>query len=329
MEEKAELWLKTSKSMGWRKTEERLYQDLPVNQTEPGVMLEIKAQNPYAYSAVNELIGGYELAVLGALVIVTGLFFLIYNVMQISMAGDIRQMGLLHTLGMTKRQIRSVYFQQIFKALIPGVQAGTALSIFLLKVCIPRFLEKSYLAHYGEVDRIDLFSPFLLLFAVLLAAAVTLIASGIVIHKVVRMSCVDSLVYTHSKKVRLGEKRKRKWKKRGVAGELVYMAWRDITRYQSRFWMTVLSLFLGMQTFLCAIVIINGADYIHVIENRPDVLIAGEFSEGGQKLGYGIEYRSRDAGEDRMETKGDHFELLYSNDYDEFSPISSKLKEEL
>ena len=144
LEEKAELWLKTSKYMGWRKTEERLYQDLPVNQTEPGVMLEIKAQNPYAYSAVNELIGGYELAVLGALFIVTGLFFLIYNVMQISMAGDIRQMGLLHTLGMTKRQIRSVYFQQIFKALIPGVLAGTALSIFLLKVCIPRFLEKSF-----------------------------------------------------------------------------------------------------------------------------------------------------------------------------------------
>ena len=55
----------------------------------------------------------------------------------------------------------------------------------------------------------------------------------------------------------------------------------------------------------------------------------GEFSEGGQKLGYGIEYRLRDAGEDPMETKGDHFELLYSNDYDEFSPISSKLKEEL
>lgn len=329
LEEKAELWLKTSKYMGWRKTEERLYQDLPVNQTEPGVMLEIKAQNPYAYSAVNELIGGYELAVLGALFIVTGLFFLIYNVMQISMAGDIRQMGLLHTLGMTKRQIRSVYFQQIFKALIPGVLAGTALSIFLLKVCIPRFLEKSYLAHYGEVDRIDLFSPFLLLFAVLLAAAVTLIASEMVIQKVVRMSCVDSLVYTHSKKIRLAEKRKRKRKKRGVAGELVYMAWRNITRYQSRFWMTVLSLFLGMETFLCAIVIINGADYIHVIENRPDVLIAGEFSEGGQKLGYGIEYRLRDAGEDPMETKGDHFELLYSNDYDEFSPISSKLKEEL
>ena len=60
------------------------------------------------------------------------------------------------------------------------------------------------------------------------------------------------------------------------------MAWRRSTRYQSRFWMTVLSLFLGMQTFLCAVVIINGADYIHVIENRPDVLIAGEFSEGGQ-----------------------------------------------
>lgn len=329
LEEKAELWLKTSKYMGWRKTEERLYQDLPVNQTEPGTMLEIKAQNPYAYNAVNELIGGYELAVLGSLVIVAGLFFLIYNVMQISMAGDVRQMGLLHTLGMTKRQIRSVYFRQIFKALIPGILSGMVLSVLLLNFCVPSLLGEAYLSHYGKADRLDLFSPFLLLFAVFLAAAVTLTASGMVIRKVVRMSCVDSLVYTHSKKIRLAEKRKRKWKKRGVTGELVYMAWRNITRYQSRFWMTVLSLFLGMETFLCGIVIINGADYIHVIERRPDVLIAGEFSEGGQSLGYGIEYRTRDAGEDPMETEGDHFELLYANDYDEFSPISSKLKEKL
>lgn len=329
LEEKAELWLKTSKYMGWRRTEERLYQDLPVNQTEPGTMLEIKAQNPYAYNAVNELIGGYELAVLGALVIVAGLFFLIYNVMQISMAGDIRQMGLLHTLGMTKRQIKSVYFQQIFKVLIPGILSGMVLSVLLLNFCVPGLLGESYLSHYGKVDRLDLFSPFLLLFAVFLAAAVTLIASGMVIQKVVRMSCVDSLVYTRMKRTGLAGKRKKKWKKRGVTGELVYMAWRNITRYQSRFWMTVLSLFLGMETFLCAIVLINGADYIHVIEHRPDVLIAGEFSEGGQKLGYGIEYRSRDAGEDPMETKGDHFELLYANDYDEFSPISPKLKEEL
>lgn len=158
---------------------------------------------------------------------------------------------------------------------------------------------------------------------------VTLTASGMVIRKVVSMSCMDSLVYTRIKKKGVSGKGKKKWRKRGVTGELVYMAWRNITRYPSRFWLTVLSLFLGMETFLCAIVISNGADYIHVIEKRPDVLIAGEFSEGGQKLGYGTEYRTRDAGEDPMETKGDYFELLYSNDYDEFSPISPELREEL
>lgn len=66
-----------------------------------------------------------------------------------------------------------------------------------------------------------------------------------------------------------------------------------------------------------------------MIEKRPDFLIAGEFSDWGQEEGYGNEYKSRDLGEDPMETEGDNFCLLYGNAYDEFSPISSDVREQL
>ena len=51
--------------------------------------------------------------------ILSGMFFLIHNVMQISMAGDVRQMGLLHVIGTTEKQIRRIYYGQLFRALIP------------------------------------------------------------------------------------------------------------------------------------------------------------------------------------------------------------------
>ena len=98
---------------------------------------------------------------------------------------------------------------------------------------------------------------------------------------------------------------------------------------QSRFVLTVLSLFLGAEAFLGAVVITDGSDYVHVIEQRPDFLIAGQFGNPGQESGYGREYQSRDAGEDPMLTEGDNIFLLYDNDYDGFSPISGEVREQL
>ena len=102
-----------------------------------------------------------------------------------------------------------------------------------------------------------------------------------------------------------------------------------MTRYRGRFILTILSLFLGAEAFLGAVVITDGSDYVHVIEQRPDFLIAGQFGNPGQESGYGKEYQSRDAGEDPMLTEGDNIFLLYDNDYDEFSPISREVREQL
>lgn len=91
----------------------------------------------------------------------------------------------------------------------------------------------------------------------------------------------------------------------------------------------MLSLFLGLEAFLGAVVITAGSDYVHVIEQRPDFLIAGQFGTPGREQGYGEEYQTRDAGQDPMLTEGDLFDLLYDNDYDEFSPISPEVRKEL
>ena len=76
-------------------------------------------------------------------------------------------------------------------------------------------------------------------------------------------------------------------------------------------------------------VIITGSDYANIINQRPDFLIAGEFSEFAKKEGSGTEYQTQSPDQDPMKSEGDNFELLYDNEYGEFSPISEKVRNRL
>ena len=321
LQETSDILLAQTDGMEWQKTEERLYRDLG------GKELKITADNTFAYEAINRLTGGYELAVCGALVILFGMFLLIYNVMKISMNRDIQQMGLLYTIGTTKRQIKRIYFRQILAILLPGVLLGSLFSGMILYLLIPEILGSRYLNGYGGSGEFQVFSPAILLAAVGFAVILTLGTAWLVIRHVVSTSCVESTTAICG--IRQPSKRKVNLKKRTKTGEIGYMAWQNVRRYKGRFLLTVISLFLGVEMLLASVVITEGGDYTHVIEKRPDFLIAGMFSDWGMEQGYGKEYQSRDAGYDPMETEGDNFELLYGNEYEEFSPISSEVRDRL
>ena len=321
LQETSDILLAQTDGMEWQKTEERLYRDLGSKE------LKITADNTFAYEAINRLTGGYELAACGALVILFGMFLLIYNVMKISMNRDIQQMGLLYTIGTTKRQIKRIYFRQILAILLPGVLLGSLFSGMILYLLIPKILGSRYLNGYGGSGEFQVFSPAILLAAVGFAVILTLGTAWLVIRHVVSTSCVESSTAIYG--ICQPSKRKVNLKKRTKTGEIGYMAWQNVRRYKGRFLLTVISLFLGVEMLLASVVITEGGDYTHVIEKRPDFLIAGMFSDWGMEQGYGKEYQSRDAGYDPMETEGDNFELLYGNEYEEFSPVSSEVRDRL
>ena len=321
LQETSDILLAQTDGMEWQKTEERLYRDLGSKE------LKITADNTFAYEAINRLTGGYELAACGALVILFGMFLLIYNVMKISMNRDIQQMGLLYTIGTTKRQIKRIYFRQILAILLPGVLLGSLFSGMILYLLIPEILGSRYLNGYGGSGEFQVFSPAILLAAVGFAMILTLGTAWLVIRHVVSTSCVESSTAIYG--ICQPSKRKVNLKKRTKTGEIGYMAWQNVRRYKGRFLLTVISLFLGVEMLLASVVITEGGDYTHVIEKRPDFLIAGMFSDWGMEQGYGKEYQSRDAGYDPMETEGDNFELLYGNEYEEFSPVSSEVRDRL
>ena len=58
--------------------------------------------------SVDDLAGGFDTVVLMAGLILFGAAMLLYNVMYISLSRDIRQYGLLKTMGTTKKQLPAV-----------------------------------------------------------------------------------------------------------------------------------------------------------------------------------------------------------------------------
>ncbi len=328
-DEEADLIFRQADRLDWQETETRLYEDLQMS--DPGQ--KITVSDTAAYQAVSGMTGGYGMAALGTVIVLCGIFFLCHNVLQISMAGDIRQLGLLNTIGATQKQLSKVYYSQIRRILIPGSLAGAALSAVLLAGIIPAIPGRGIsgkdrgsgrAAYFPSGDPSAVY-PFY--------GRIVLAASAGVIRRTVGMSCRESVGYTDAS-VRNSRKHREKRpcihkKKRSPAGEMRYLARRNTAGHRKRFILTVISLFLGLETFLWAVVITSGSDYAHVIEQRPDFLIAGQFGGYGREHGYGEEYKTRDAGQDPMLTEGSGFDLLYDNDYDEFSPISADVRDEL
>ena len=353
IEEGSDILICQSNDMDWKDTEEKLYEDVPMKDNSQQIIATDMAKN----RAVKEMTGSYGMAAVEAVVIICGMFLLVYNVMQISMSGDIRQMALLHTIGTTKKQIRKIYIRQIMRTIVPGGIAGTGLSVLLLKYLIPELLGRQYLNGYGGAEELQIFRVEILLLAVVFTLLVIIGASEQVIRQTVNRTCIEGMYYTeqtgrkrrhrgrsdqekaifnHSgvRKKEQGEGHADKGaalnkKKRSETQELCFMAWKNVTRYRQRFVITVISLFLGIEMFLIVMVITDGSDYANIINQRPDFLIAGAFSEFAQKEGSGTEYQTQTPDQDPLKSEGDYFELLYDNDYDEFSPISEKVRKQL
>ena len=307
------------------KTEEKLYQALPMKSADQKIYVSDTAQ----YTAVSKFAGGYELVILGTLGILCGIYFLVRNVLWISMSEDIQNLGLLHTIGATERQITKIYRKQMRLLMLKGSVLGSLISVLILVLLIPEILGFHFYQEMGGNMILSFFRPWILFLSVVFVNGILWMASEGVIRKITKLSCVESATYDGN----MGDKKiKHPGKlvlKRSETGEMFYIAWGNITRHKARFIITSISIFLGVLSFILMNVLTNGCDYKHLLEKRPDFLLAGEFSEFGKSQGCGEEYKTREIDVDPLLTQGDGVELLYDNDYDEFSPISQELEEKL
>ena len=319
------LFFSQSNHLSRSKIEEKLYQTLPMKSAEQKIYVSDTVQ----YTAVSKFAGGYELVILGTLGILCGIYFLVRNVLWISMSEDIQNLGLLHTIGATERQITKIYRKQMRSLMLKGSVLGSLLSVVILVLMIPEILGFHFYQEMGGNTILSFFRPWILLLSVVFVNGILWMTSEGVIRKITKLSCIESATYDGNMGDRKIKHPGKLVLKRSETGEMFYIALGNITRHKARFIITSISIFLGVLSFILMNVLTNGCDYKHLLEKRPDFLLAGEFSEFGKSQGCGEEYKTREIDVDPLLTQGDGVELLYDNDYDEFSPISQELEKKL
>ena len=185
--------------------EDMLYQDVEMRDDSQQFFGGISVYRQSVY----DLAGGFDTAVLMAGLILFGAAMLLYNVMYISLSRDIRQYGLLKTMGTTKKQLRSIVLRQTGRLLAGGCVLGGAAGILITVTVIPRLLSGMYLQGRGEASAMIAFRPWILALAVVFGGLVTLLSSLWAMNRVVKMSPVEAVKYTGQNVKNGGKKRSR------------------------------------------------------------------------------------------------------------------------
>lgn len=253
---------------------QRLYTDVTMRDDSQ----QFLGGNSFTWQAVYDMTGGFGTAVFLALLILAGAGMLLYNVMHISISRDIRQYGLLKTMGATKAQLERIVFRQTAYTVLWGCLAGTAVGSVITVTVIPGLLSGMYLHGLGDASAMIAFRPWLLLPAVCFGAAVTFVSAALAVNRAAGMSPVEAVKYTGQtiRHVRRMDEKKSggKFGKEGIKddrGGIALMAWRNLFRVRKRFLVTVVSLLLGITVSLGAVVLTRGTDETNRINyERPD-----------------------------------------------------------
>ena len=186
--------------------------------------------------------------VLLVLILFTG-YLIIYNVFQISVAGDIRFYGLLKTIGTTPRQIRRIIRIQALVLSAAGIPAGLLLGWLLGGVLTPVIA-----ARLNDITTTVSASPALFAASALFALATVLISCRRPGRLAGKVSPVEAVRYTEGKAARPKARRKEK----GVS--LFSMAWANLGRSRGKTAITMVSLSLAVVLLTLTVTFTAGFD---------------------------------------------------------------------
>jgi putative ABC transport system permease protein len=184
-------------------------------------------------------------------------YLLIYNIMYLSVSGNIRCYGLLQTVGMTGRQIyRLVQRQMMFVGTIGiggGILLGAAASFFVIPGVVKTF-------GIREEDVRIVFHPMIFLFSILVAALTVYLGSRKPARIATKISPVEALGY----QTVWGKQTTQKSGKGSLAGRL---ARNQIRKDKKKTIVVVLSLGVCLSVFLCLVTLIESQGARSIVSN--------------------------------------------------------------
>ena len=203
------------------------------------------------------------------LILLTG-YLIIYNVFQISVAGDIRFYGLLKTIGTTPRQLRRIIRNQALLLSLVGIPLGLVLGWLLGGVLTPVIT-----AQLNAVTTVVSVSPWLFVGAAIFALVTVLISCRRPGRMAGKVSPIEAVRYTEGKALKGRQGRSGK----GVS--LLSMAWANLGRGRGKTFLTVLSLTLAVVLLTMTVTFTGGFDMDKYVSNftASDFILAdaGQF----------------------------------------------------
>lgn len=185
-----------------------------------------------------------------ALILVTCVcaYLLIYNIMYLSVTGNIRYYGLLQTVGMTGHQIyRLIYRQMLFVGtggIVLGIAGGCGISFFVIPSLVKAF---------GIRDKVQVvFHPAIFVLTVLLVAVTIYIGSWKPAKIAVTVSPIEANRY--STEIMPHGKTHLSHEKGNVIG---HMGARKVFAEKKKTLISILSLAVGLSVFVCVITLLR------------------------------------------------------------------------
>ena len=212
-----------------------------------GYQSDSRAQDGFVAAGVNWAYTGAQLSekldtrtvvlllVMLAMILLTG-YLIIYNVFQVSVAGDIRLYGMLKTIGTTPRQLRRIIRVQATVLAFVGIPVGSLLGWALGGVLTP-----AVAARLNGVSAGVSLNPLLFAGSAVFALATVLISCRRPGRMAARVSPIEALRYTESA---AGSAKKRA-RRRARRASPLSMAWGNLGRNRGKTLVTVLSLSLA------------------------------------------------------------------------------------
>lgn len=232
------------------------------------------------YKSVRGIAGSFGIGAFLLILLVLCAVLLIYQLIRISFVRDVRQYGIMRTIGVTVKQIRRVVYRQVLWDIFKGTVLGGILSCLIIGYVFPAMMTKMYMGEAGEMENASFLSiPFCAGYA-LVVCMIGFVTASRSFHVLFRANAAETMGLMETK--RMSKKKKRfslphrkrledLWKKR--KSFLMEMAWKSIGNSRRSFAFSILIVSLGGIASLCTVSLTSGTDLIRKLEKNPEFRI--------------------------------------------------------
>ena len=180
-------------------------------------------------------------------------YLLIYNIFDISVMQDVRQYGLLRTIGTSTRQIKSIVNRQAVRLTLIGMPVGLAAGFFAGWLLLPVVTEIVNL-EYSMVGTSVSTSPLIFVIAALFTILTVFISTRKPAKKAAKISPLEAIRYTEQSTCQ------KKAARRTNGVKMFRMAFSNLGRNRRRAAFIVISLFLCIVLLNSTIIVTQSLD---------------------------------------------------------------------